>query len=131
MGIQTGSGPIRIDPDDLQITHRGKSVAVKIRSMSWPQVLACVNDGSGWKVATDLTGDLFSTDVPGGGDVVAYHLAGDPAGFVRRVIVPNLNAWLATVWTPTGEPVVPLEQLQRAINGLRFVVRTDGTVVVE
>lgn len=140
MAIQTGPGNLRIDADDPQITHRGKTVAIKTRVISWPVVIGCVNDGNGWKVGPDLTGDLFSTDVPGGGDPVAYHMAGDPLKFVRNVILPNLNAWLATVWTPqaqtggTGAPVPdvkPIDQLQYALGLIRFVVKPDGTVKAE
>lgn len=141
MAIQTGTGALRIDADDPQITHRGKTVAIKIRVISWPVVIGCVNDGAGWKAGPDLTGDLFSSDVPGGGDPVAYHMAGDPLGFVRNVILPNLNAWLATVWTPQapnagggGSPapaVAPIEQLQSALGMIRFVVKPDGTVKAE
>ena len=135
MAIQNGGGPLRIDSDDLQLTHRGKTIAVKIRNIAWPQVLGCSKQADGsWKADIDLTGDLFSSDVPGGGDPVAYHMAGEPDAFVRTVVLPNLNAWLATLWAPTSEGsanVTPLEQLQASILRLRLVVRADGTVVSE
>lgn len=128
--IQTGTGPIRVDADDPQFTHRGKTVAVKIRSIAWPQVLGVVKEGDGWKVSADLTGDLFSSDAPGGGDPVAHYMKDGADAFVRSVILPRLNEWLATEFAPGGL-MTPLEQLQAALLGVRFVMQPDGTVRAE
>lgn len=138
MAVQTKSGPIVVDADDLQFTHRGKTIAVKVRKVSWVNVLGVVkqDDGS-WKVECDLTDDLFSSDPPNGGDEVGGWVqekaGGDMVKFVRDIIIPRLNAWLAKLFppvvtqpgTPTGTPV---QQLQTVIGGIKFTTAADGTV---
>jgi len=132
MAIQTTEGPIRIDPDDLQFTYRGKTIALKVRVSVWPVLLGCVQQSDGtWVAEADLTGDLFSSDVPGGGDPVAYHLAqkgGDPVRFIREVVLPKLNEWLRLLFRANGAPVPPLEQITVALAGVRFVPQPDGTL---
>lgn len=131
MSIQTGEGPLRIDADDLQLEHRGKHIAVKIRVMSWPAIVGCVKGPAGWEAVTDLTGDLFANDLPDGADPVAHAIEqhGGAREFVAAVILPRLNVWLATVYPPVGTPNdAPLELVQSAITGLRLVVHADGTV---
>ena len=142
MGIQVTSGPIVVDADDVQFTHRGRTIAIKLRESMWLNVLGCVRqpDGS-WKVETDLTGDLFSSDPPGGGDVVGGWVKdkgnGDMLTFIRNVILPRLNAWLATLFPPqtTTAPApapaptgTPTQQLHQSLRGLKFVTAADGTV---
>lgn len=131
MTIQTGEGPIRVDPDDLQINYRGKTIAVKVRSLIWPVVLGVqrMSDGT-WQVGADLTDDLFGSDVPGEPDPVAYWLKkhGGGMGFVQNIILPRLNAWLTTVYPATDTPAAPLDQLQAALAGVRFVPQPDGTL---
>ena len=135
MAIQTGEGLIRIDPDDLQFTHRGRTIAVKIRSLMWPVIVGCVKQSDGtWEVSTDLTGDLFLDDVVGQPDVVAYWVQkhGGPMGFVRAVVLPKLNAWLLTLFPKSDAPIptaTPLEQIQGALQGIRFLPQPDGTLI--
>lgn len=135
MSIQVEEGPIRIDIDDPQFSYRGKRIAIKIRQMMWPVVLGCEQqtDGS-WEAGADLTDDLFASDPPGGGDPVQYAIAqhGSAAGFVRAVVVPRLNKWLGDVWPPVAPDDVPadapLQTIQAALFGIRFVAQADGTV---
>lgn len=131
MSIQVGEGPLRIDADDLQLNHRGVTIAVKIRSLAWPNIIGCIKRAGGWEATVDLTGDLFVNDVPGGGDPVAHALDqhGGAAAFVAAVVIPRLNAWLAQVYPQTGATnATPLDLVQSAISGLRLVVHADGTV---
>jgi len=131
VSIQTGSGPIRIDPDDAQFTFRGKTLAIKIRAVSWASILGCIKQADGtWTAAADLTDDLFGSDVFGEDDVVAHWLNkhGGAVGFVRAVVLPHLNAWLAGLF-PAGEvTLTPLEQVQFALGGIKFSPQADGTL---
>jgi hypothetical protein len=131
MSIQTGEGPLRIDADDLQLEHRGKHIAVKIRVMSWPVIVGCVKRGTGWEADVNLTDDLFANDLPDGSDPVAHAIEqhGGAQAFVAAVVIPRLSAWLLKVFPPVGKPNdAPLELVQWAISGLRLVVHADGTV---
>jgi len=132
MSIQTGDGPIRIDPDDAQLTYRGKTIALNVRSLMWPVILGCVKQSDGsWQVGADLTGDLFASDVAGQPDAVAYWVQhhGGGMGFVRAVVLPRLNAWLAELFPKSDAPVLPLEQINSALSAVRFLPQTDGTLI--
>lgn len=127
MSIQTGEGPIRIDPDDAQFSYRGQRIAIKMRDMGTPYILACrqMPDGS-WNGELELTDMVWIND--GQSPEKSLAAAGSAAEFVRRVVLPPLNAWLATLWPPGDAPVAALEQINAALQGLRFVAQPDGTV---
>lgn len=135
MSIQTTEGPIRVDADDARFSYRGTTIALKMRRLLWPVLLGVRQgpDGS-WEVDVDLTDDLFASDAPGGGDAVAYWLQqhGGAMGFVRDVVMPRLQAWLADVWPPAAPDDVPadapLQKIQAALFGIKFVAHADGTV---
>lgn len=141
MAIQTGDGLPRIDPDDPQFTHRGITVAVKIRVLMWPVILGCrkMPDGT-WGVDVDLTDDKFGSDVAGFNSPVVAALSqhGGALQFLRNVVVPRLDRWLETLWKPVaaGEPTgIPatengaLAAIQTAFGAIKFTARPDGTVI--
>jgi hypothetical protein len=131
MSIQTGGGPIRIDPDDAQMTYRGKTFAIKVRALSWVVIIGCLRQADGtWTSEFDLTDDMFGSDVPGQPDPVAYWIAhfGGADGFVREVIVPRLNTWLALLFPASDQPLTPLEQVQVVLSGIKFKPQPDGTL---
>jgi hypothetical protein len=131
MSIQIGGGPIRVDSDDPQITYRGKTLAVKVRVLSWAVILGCLQQADGsWVADADLTGELFVSDVEGQSDAVAYWIDyyNGPAGFVSTVVLPRLNDWLARLF-PAGEvTLTPLEQVQVVLGTIKFTPQPDGTL---
>lgn len=140
MAIQTTAGPFVVDNDDLKFTYAGKTIAVKIRVVSWPVVAGLIKQADGsWKQEVDLTGDLFSTDPPNGGDVVGGWVnkiaGGNMTEFIRQIILPRLNDWLKTVFKPTvtttPPSTTPIQTLQTTLGGIRFVVQADGSVKAE
>lgn len=136
MAIQTGEGPISITPSDLQFTHRGKKVAIKIRKLSWPVLIACLDEGSGWKADTILE-DWADDPNP-----VLRTVNGDTMKWVRETLIPKINAWLLKVFPPivsggtTPTTTAPktddeaLAQIDAALGTLKFVAAADGTVKV-
>lgn len=131
MSIQTGTGELRIDADDAQFTYRGKTIAIKIRALTWPVILGCKkNDDGTWSVVADMTDDLFSSDVIGHPDAVKYWVDkhGGGKGFVGAVVMSRLNAWLAIEFPETAAPLTALEEIQSALMGIRFVPQADGTL---
>lgn len=126
MSIQTGAGPIRVDADDLQITYRGVTLAVKVRIVSWAQIIGCIKQSDGsWQSKVDLTGDLFSSD-PWTLDYAVEHY-GSARAFVAEIVMPRLNAWLAVLFTP-GQ-VSPADQVAAALSGIKLTPQPDGTLL--
>jgi hypothetical protein len=121
MSIQYGPGPVAIAPDDVQITHRGMSVALKLREISAGfQVLMLHTKTSGdWDGGRELIG--FDD-----GTFSVQALAADLARFIREVL-RRVNDILAQLFTPQGEQT-DMEKLDAALRGLRFVPQPDGTL---
>lgn len=141
MTIQTTPGAIVVNADDLQLTHRGITIAVKIRMTAWPTVMGVIKQADGsWKFAVDLTDDIFASDPPNGGDMVGGWVTqlanGDMITFIRNIILPKLNAWLKAVFPPVAAPAPAptaafsndLDGLQKALGGIKFTTAADGTV---
>lgn len=125
--IQLGDGPIRIDPDDKQFAHRGTRIAIKIRDLGTPFILACRQmPDSSWTGEAELTDMTWLNDGQSPDKSLADY--GNADEFVRKVVLPPLNAWLATVWAADGTAATALEQIQAALQNIRFAVGPDGTV---
>lgn len=127
MSIQTGSGDLRIDPDDLQLTHRGKTIAVKVRLFDVPYIVGCIKGSDGkWEAQAMLDDETFSNT----GTTPETEIArvGSAREWVRQIVLPRLQDWLNTIYKPSGTPLSALELIAVEVAGLRLQVQTDGTV---
>ena len=122
------SGQLTVGPDDFQFTFRGKSVAIKVRS-DFGVVVGCLLGPSGWAGAHEL----FMFDQGSVGTVTdELAKAGGAMNWVRTILVPRINAWLAELFPPLAEqPADPWQQLDAAIFRLRLQINDDGTAKVE
>lgn len=127
MAIQTGSGDLRIDPDDLQLTVRGKTIAVKVRVLDVPYVLGCIKAPDGlWTSQAFLCDETFiNSGITPETEVAEY---GSAREWVRQIVLPRLQDWLNTLFKPSGTPLSALEQIAVEVAGLRLQVQPDGTV---
>lgn len=127
MSIQTGSGDLRIDPDDLQLTHRGKSVAVKVRLFEVPYIIGCLKGSDGkWEAQAMLDDETFvNTGVTPETEIARV---GSAREWVRQIVLPRLQAWLDTIFKPSGTPLTALELIAVEVAGLRLTPQADGTV---
>ena len=127
MSIQTGSGDLRIDADDLQLTHRGKTIAVKVRVLDAPYVVACVKRPDGkWDSATLLCDETFvNSGITPETEVAKY---GSAEEWVRVIVLTRLRAWLDALFPPSGTPLTALELIAVEVAGLRLTPQADGTV---
>lgn len=127
MSIQTGSGDLRIDPDDLQLTHRGKTIALKVRVFDVPFVLGCLKGSDGkWTAQTTLCDDTFvNSGITPETEVAKY---GSAKEWVRVIVLPRLRAWLDALFPPSGTPLTALELIAVEVAGLRLTPQADGTV---
>ena len=127
MSIQTGSGDLRIDPDDLQLTHRGKTVAVKIRVLDVPYVIGCIKAPDGrWEGGPFLDDETFvNSGITPETEVAKY---GSAKEWVRVIVLPRLQAWLDALFPPSGTPLTALELIAVEVAGLRLTPQADGTV---
>lgn len=121
--IQTGTGPIRIDSDDAQITYAGKTVALKVRDFGGgaAYILGCTLDGSEWKAFEAFA---FDDGMTPENQESKY---GSAVEFVRQFMIPKINAWLLTVY-PSGTTSTALERIASALAGVTFTPQTDGTL---
>jgi hypothetical protein len=138
MTIQSTPGPIEIRPEDLQLSHRGIKVAFKIRVIAWPVLMACVDEGGGWKV------DMLLEDWADDPNPVLRSVNGDTMNWIKTVLIPKMNAWLAKIFPPMANtpsaPTAPstapktdeeaLVQIDKALASLKFSVKADGTVAI-
>lgn len=130
MSIQTGSGDLRIDADDLQLTHRGKTIAVKVRVLDAPYVVACVKRPDGkWDSATLLCDETFvNSGITPETEVAKYGTARE---WVRQIVLPRLQAWLDQLFPASDKAPSALEQIAAEVAGLRLKVQPNGTVRAE
>lgn len=125
MGVQTGGGPLRIDPDDAQITYRGVTLAVKLRIVAWAQIIGCIRNPDGsWTSKIDLTGDLFASDPWTPAHAIDQYGSADV--FVQDVVIPRLNDWLAVLFAPGVVP--PEDQIATVLGSIKFAAKPDGTL---
>ena len=127
MAIQTGSGDLRIDPDDLQLTHRGKTIAVKVRLFDVPYIVGAIKGSDGkWEAQAMLDDETFSNT----GTTPETEIArvGSAREWVRQIVLPRLQDWLNTLYKPSGTPLTALELIAVEVAGLRLQVQPDGTV---
>lgn len=127
--LQVDSEWLRIDDNDPQTMHGGISIAVKARYLGYLHILLAEKQSDGkWTGVADLTGELFANDPgPSPESVIAQY--GSAVEFVRKVVVPNLNAALLRRFPPSGTPLTPEQQIDAALRLLRFVPQPDGTLV--
>lgn len=132
------SGPITVGPGDFALTHRGKQIAIKVRS-DFGVIVGCVFGEKGWAVNRELMAfDIDNT----GSAVVETAKAGGAVQWVDGVLVPLVNEWFADLFaagavdpvlkTPTIPAGDVYQQLDAAIIGLKGRVRilTDGRVTI-
>lgn len=127
MGIQTGTGNLVIDPDDLQLTHRGKTIAVKIRVLDAPYIIGCIKGSNGsWQANASLDDDTFvNSGVTPETEVAKY---GSAREWVRQVVLPRLQGWLDALFPPTGTTKTALEQIASEVMGIKLIINTDGSI---
>ena len=130
MAIQTGGGELRIDPDDLQLTHRGKTIAVKIRVLDVPYIIGCIKAPNGtWEGGPFLDDETFvNSSITPETEVAKF---GSAREWVRQVVLPRLQAWLDQLYPASGTAPTALEQIAAEVSGLRLRVLPDGTVRAE
>jgi hypothetical protein len=130
MGIQTTGGNIVIDSDDLQFTHRGKTIAVKVRILEGvPYIMGCIkgSDGS-WQANALLDDETFvNTGVTPETELAKY---GSAREWVRKVVLPLLQGWLDALFPSTSvtQPKSALEQIAAELSAIKLIINTDGTV---
>jgi len=124
MSIQTGTGPVRIDADDAQITHRGTTVALKVRDFGGGAIyiLGCSLESTEWKAA-----ELFGFD-DGMTPENQESKYGTAAEFVRQFMLPKIIAWLATIFKP-GTGTTAIERIAAELARVKFVPQADGSLV--
>lgn len=131
MGIQNdNSDQLRIDPDDLQITHRGKTIAVKVRVVGVPYIMGCIKlpDGK-WNGAALLCDETFvNSGITPESEVAKY---GSAREWVRQIVLPRLQAWLDQLFPAGDRAPTALEQIAAEVAGLRLKVQPNGTVRAE
>lgn len=127
MGIQTGTGNLVIDPDDLQLTHRGKTIAVKIRVLDAPYIIGCIKGSNGsWQANASLDDDTFvNSGVTPETEVAKY---GSAREWVRQIVLPRLQGWLDALFPPTGTAKTALEQIASEVMGIKLIINTDGSI---
>lgn len=139
MAIHTG-GKLNVHPTDLQITHAGKKVALKL--IQWggeggiPVICGIQQMPNGdWEVTGQFTeyDDIFTPEA-------AVAKAGGVRNYIVNVLVPLINEWLARVFPPTGvttpAPVAPGDsifvQLDKTIPTiLAWDPKADGTLQIK
>jgi len=125
MSVQSGGGPLRIDPDDAQVSYRGVTLAVKLRIVAWAQVIGCIKNSDGsWTSKIDLTGDLFASDPWDCAYAIEHY--GSAEVFVREVVMPRLNEWLAVLFAPGAVPAE--DQIATVLGSIKFAPQPDGTL---
>jgi hypothetical protein len=126
MSIQTEGGELTVDSNDFQFDHLGKTVAIVTRGdLIAPHILGAVRQPNGtWQAMVTLYEWLSDGTSPE--KSVADN--GGAIGFVRNVILPPANAWLAEMFKPAGAPLSALEQIDFALFGMRVQKNSDGTV---
>lgn len=137
------SGPIKPQPDDLRIAHRGREVMLKIidNGMSIPVLAVCeLKDGvwiAGW-IAWEFSdrndgvpGMQHEKDIAEDGGVIPW---------VKKRVLPAINATLAMMFLPSAEPPpdpdeplpVTLDGIDRGLTSvLKWAPQSDGTLRVE
>lgn len=130
MSIQTGSGDLRIDADDLQLTHRGKTIAIKVRVLDVPYVIGCIKRPDGkWDSGPLLCDETFAnTGITPETEVARY---GSAKEWVRQIVLPRLQAWLDQLYPASGTAPTAIEQIAAEVAGLRLRVLANGTVKAE
>lgn len=130
MAIQTGGGDLRIDPDDLQLTHRGKTIAVKVRVLDVPYIIGCTKAPNGtWEGGPFLDDETFvNSGTTPESEVAKFGTARE---WVRQIVLPRLQAWLDQLFPASGTAPTALEQIAAEVAGLRLRVQANGTVKAE
>lgn len=134
MPVQTSAGNLQILANDLQITHRGKTIAIKIRDMGYPVIIGCERQADGsWRGTQMLYEEWANSGVTPESDIAKH---GNAVNFVRNVLRPAINAWLARLFPAISAPAPApsgsaIEQIDAAVLGLKFVAGADGTLRVE
>jgi hypothetical protein len=130
MAIQNGSGDLRIDADDLQLTHRGKTIAVKVRVLDVPYVIGAIKRPEGkWDGGPLLCDETFANTGITPETEVAKH--GSAREWVRQIVLPRLQAWLDELYPASGTAPTAIEQIAAEVAGLRLRVLANGTVKAE
>lgn len=126
MSIQTGGGNLRVDPDDAQFTHRGKSIAIKVRDFGNATivVIGCLLVDGAWIGAANL---FEMDDVNTPASVIAKYGSAD--GFLRQRVAGPLNDWLTTLFAADGAPMTDLELIAATLSGtVKWLPQADGTL---
>ena len=124
MGIQVGIGPVRIDPDDVQIMHRGITLALKLRVMDGIASVGLFRKpaGQAWDHGTEIVG-FDDTWTPA--------FWAPKMGEFLALVCERVNEWLAQ-WFPPGETppdaLAEWRPFESALTGLQFVPQPDGTL---
>lgn len=136
------SGPLTVTPNDLQTTHAGRHVALKL--VAWdtasPKLVVVERKGAVWEanfVVQEF--DDRNDGVPGYRYEAEIEEDGGVVNWIKKRILPLVNATLARMFLPSTEPPPPPGDLPVTLDGidaglhatLRWAPKSDGTLQVE
>jgi hypothetical protein len=129
------SGAITVGPKDLQVSYRGAQIAIKVRA-DFGIIVACELINGAWQGVRDLI--MFDMDNVGSVETELAK-AGGAVAWVKTVLVPLINAWLAERFKPVAAPAPgpapapsgdPYVDIDAAIFALKWLPAADGTLKV-
>lgn len=138
------SGPIKPQPDDLRVVHRGREIMLKVidNGMSIPVLAICEFKDGAW--AANWIAREFSDrndGIPGMQHEKEIAEDGGVLEWVRKRIVPAINATLKAMFLPSTEPPPPdpdeplpvsLDGIDRGLQlAIKWAPQSDGTLKVE
>jgi hypothetical protein len=131
----TTQGAITVGAGDFRTTHRGTEIAIKVRS-DFGCIVGCELVGGEWQAVENLL--FFDQDNIGTVDSEIAK-AGSASVWVKTVLVPLINTWLAARFKPAAAPTPapapipssdPYAQIDAAIFALKWLPAADGTIKV-
>lgn len=132
-------GVLRPAAGDLQTTHRGVNIALKMIDWGSMPVLCLIEQkGAVWETFASIYEFGDRTDgKPGYAHEAEIEQMGSIGAWIRQVILPAINAALADRFKPAGEVTPPatgdpITDIDAAIiAALRWAPQADGTLRVE
>lgn len=123
MSIQSTGFPLVLQPNDFQRIDFGVKWGIKCQRIAGFGEIVYVT----W---FDKYGTQFQETLDDAFDIHVLEYEGDVIDWLKKYLLPRLNAWLAKTFKAGAvvEPDGLFEQAHNAINSIKITVNADGTL---
>ena len=138
MSVHT-TGPLQVTADDLQITHRNRTIAIKVIDwgVSTPFLAVVERKNSAWVADYIVRSfDDRNDGIPGAMYEKEIAEDGGVLNWIKKRLIPEINATLAIMFPPgvtpppTGDLPATLVGIDAGLQSLKWAPQADGTLRV-